>query len=71
MGTGALLGSFVLQVILPLLFRAYLQFLNQQKEKQERGSPVHDEDTATHAFADLTDKEVSGPILNPFSTAPI
>ncbi|OAA68524.1 Major facilitator superfamily domain, general substrate transporter [Niveomyces insectorum RCEF 264] len=57
MGTGTILGSFVLQSLMALGFRPYLTYLNKQKERQEQGAPAPEEITATHAFADLTDKE--------------
>ncbi|OWZ49238.1 allantoate permease [Cryptococcus neoformans] len=54
-GTAALLTCFSLQVVLALLFRVYLLHLNRQKELAFEPSE-HDE-SAQHAFADLTDKQ--------------
>jgi hypothetical protein len=42
-----------------LAFRLYLLWLNKQKEREEREAPDRQEDSATHAFADLTDQQVS------------
>ncbi|KAJ9132465.1 Major facilitator superfamily domain, general substrate transporter [Pleurostoma richardsiae] len=57
MGTGTILGSFALQCLMALGFRFYLLLLNKQKESKEREAPDQQDDTATHAFADLTDKQ--------------
>lgn len=59
MGTGVMLGSYVLQCLMSLGFRLYLLWLNKRKEIEEREAPDHQEDSALHAFADLTDKQVS------------
>ena len=58
MGTGAILGSFTLQCIMSLGFRFYLLWLNKQKEQGRQALEVEDR-SATYAFADLTDKQVS------------
>ncbi|KAJ6022339.1 hypothetical protein N7499_002898 [Penicillium canescens] len=57
LGTGVLLGSFVLQCLMALGFRLYLRWLNKQKESEDTGSQGDQEDSAAHAFADLTDKQ--------------
>lgn len=60
MGTGVLLGSFALQCLMALGFRIYLLWLNKKKEHEAQSRPVDlQEDSAAHAFADLTDKQVS------------
>jgi hypothetical protein len=59
MGTGVMLGSYTLQGLMSLVFRLYLLWLNKQKEREEREAPDRQEDSATHAFADLTDQQVS------------
>lgn len=58
MGIGVVLGSFTLQCLLSLGFSVYLRMLNRIKEQQVREASDHQEDSAAHAFADLTDKEV-------------
>lgn len=58
-GTGVILGSFVLQCLMSLGFRVYLLWLNKQKEREESEAQNYQEDSAMHAFADLTDKQVS------------
>lgn len=63
MGTGAILGSFAIQCVMSLGFLVYLIWLNKQKDKEDQGPADHQEDSATHAFADLTDKQVGQPLL--------
>lgn len=67
MGTGVILGSFALQCLMSLVFRLYLLWLNKQKERQEREAADHQDDSAMHAFADLTDKQVSDSNLQLFT----
>lgn len=59
MGTGTILGSFAIQCLMALGFRFYLVWLNKQKERDAQNAPQYEEDSAAHAFADLTDKQVS------------
>lgn len=58
MGTGMILGSFSIQSLMSLGFLLYLVWLNKQKDKEEQEETEHQENSATHAFADLTDKQV-------------
>lgn len=52
------MGSFSLQCLMSLGFRVYLLWLNKQKVREEQIAQDEQEDSATHAFADLTDKKV-------------
>ena len=60
MGIGVMLGSFALQCLSSLIFRVYLLLLNNRKARaeQEVSTWADQEDSAMHAFADLTDKQV-------------
>lgn len=60
MGIGVMLGSFALQCLLSLIFRIYLLLLNKRKTRTEQEASISadQEDSAMHAFADLTDKQV-------------
>lgn len=60
MGIGVILGSFVIQCLMSLGMRLYFAWLNRQKDREQQAANSNvQEDSATHAFADLTDKEVN------------